>query len=504
MLAPARRRLREVAKWRPDPAPVQEELLKELVSKGRKTTFGREHGFAAINCVADYQERVPLREYLAFKPYWDRLLEGATDVTWPGRISRFALTSGTTAGNKLIPVSREGIRSFLRAGRDVLNFYLQATEDTDLFKGKFLYLGGSTELKPAAHGIQMGDLSGIMAKAMPSFVERFRLPSAEANLIPDWEKKLEVVAKESVNADVRGISGTPSWVLCLFQRVFELKRAEGGRAETLADVWPNLSFMVHGGTSFEPYRKTFGDLFGKTVQTIEVYPASEGFIGIQDQLGEPDLLLMADTGLFYEFVPVEEMDKPEPTRLTVANVEKDVQYAIVLTTNSGLWSYVIGDIVRFTSLRPHRLRVTGRIKQFLNAFGEHLIAEEVENALTRAAHETDAEVKEFHLAPVYPSDPRVRPAHQCIVEFTNPPGDTDRFAEIFDAQLCEQNDDYAAHRKDDAGLTAPEVIPVPEGTFYDTMKSLDKLGGQHKVPRLSNERDFADQLLETARSHQSA
>jgi len=499
LLAAARWRVRQVARWKDDPSPVQERLLRRLIRAARDTRFGREHSFARVRSIADYQARVPLREYLDFKPWWDRLFEGERDVTWPGRIRYFPITSGTTAGNKLIPLSAHGVRNQLRAGRDVITFHLALTGDADLFAGKFLYLGGSTDLKRGPHDTLIGDLSAIMALETPRYVHAVRLPSREINFIADWEKKLQAMAEEALDEDVRGISGTPSWMMCLFERVLELRERRGRPAATLAEIWPNLSLVVHGGCSFEPYRRSFAELFGKPVHTLEVYPASEGFIAVQDRPGENDLLLLMDRGIFFEFVPVEELGKPAPRRLTVADVETGVNYALVLTTDSGLWSYVIGDTVRFTSLRPHRLRITGRTKQFLNAFGEHVIVEEVEEAIAEACRETGAEVQEFHIAPLFPERGPARPGHQWFVEFRRPPEDVSRFRDIADGVVQRKNDDYAAHRRGDAGMLPPEIVALPPGTFFAAMKSIGKLGGQHKVPRLSNDRTFAEKLLRHAR-----
>ena len=498
-LATAGRRMRRIRAWQQDPISTQQRLLRDLIKKAEETRFGREHGFNAIQSVADYQHSVPLRHYLDFKPYWDKLFEGEDDVTWPGHIRFFALTSGTTAGNKAIPLSQEGVRSQMIAGRDIINFYLTQTRDTRFFAGDFLFLGGSTDLVPHPHDTLAGDLSGILTKCMPRYAQRFRLPRADVAFMTDWEQKLEAMAHEAWAADMRGMSGTPSWLMCLFERVLQLQKEAGQPAATLADVWPNFSLLVHGGVNYEPYRASILELCGKPIHTLEVYPASEGFIGIQDRLGTRDLLLMMDTGIFYEFVPVAELDDTAPRRFTVADVETGVDYAIVLTTNSGLWSYVIGDTVRFTSLRPHRIRITGRTAHFLNAFGEHLIVEEADTAMTEACRATGAEIQDYHLAPLYPTPEEARPTHQWLVEFVKEPPDRAMFVVLLDEHLRKQNDDYAAHRRGDVGMRSPELAGLPAGTFYAAMKQLGKLGGQHKAPRLKNNREFADVLLAAER-----
>lgn len=497
-LAMAGRRMREMESWRRDPVPVQQRQLQGLLASAESTAFGQEHGFYAIDSVADYQARVPLRQYLDFKPYWDRLFQGESDVTWRGRIRYFAVTSGTTAGNKYIPVSHEGVHSHLRVGRDILNAYVAQTQDVDLFQGRFLYLGGSTRLKRQAHGLLSGDLSGILTREMPTYTRLLRLPTASVTALSDWEQKLDAVAGQAWRADVRAIGGTPSWLVCVFERVLRLHREAGRRVSSLAEIWPRLSLLVHGGVNFEPYRATFRELFGKPVHTLDVYPASEGFIAFQDRLGADDLLLNLDIGIFYEFVPVEELSRPAPRRFTVADVEPGVNYAIVLTTNSGLWSYVIGDTVRFTSLRPHRVHVTGRTQQFLSAFGEHLIVEDVEAAMTAACAATGAELADYHVAPVFPGDGEMRPAHEWLTEFIKAPADPERFARVLDEALRKQNADYADHRSGDAGMRPPVITPLPAGAFYATLKASGKFGPQVKAPRLRNDREFAALLRRTA------
>jgi hypothetical protein len=492
-------RMRTVARWQRDPAPTQKALLDGLLRSAARTRFGAEHHFDSIRSIADYQARVPLRTYADFKPHWDRLFEGARDVTWPGRPRYFAVTSGTTsastAGNKLIPVSDEGIRSQFRVGRDILNFYFNHTHDTGLLRGRFMFLGGSTKLKPHPHGILSGDLSGIMAHETPMLAGLWRLPTGRTAALTDWEQKLDAVAREAEAADVRGIGGMPSWLICLFERVLKLRGEAGRPAGTLAQVWPNLSLLVHGGVNFSPYRATFEALFGRPATTLEVYPASEGFMGIEDVPGTQDLLLMMDSGLFYEFIPAEEVAAVRPTRRTVADVETGVNYAIALSTNSGLWSYLVGDTVRFVSLRPHRLRVTGRTQQFLSAFGEHLVVEDVEIAVAAACRAAAAQVQDFHVAPIYPGGKDVRPRHQWLVEFLQPPPDAEKFRLALDQALQRQNEDYAAHRQGDAGMRPPEIFPLPPKTFYRAMKQIGRFGAQNKAPRLRNDREFAEVLL---------
>ena len=483
-----------------DPASEQERLLLHLARRGAKTRFGRDHELGLVRSVADYQRRVPLRRFEELGAYWQRLRDGENDVVWPGKIRLFAVTSGSTGTAKYVPVSREGLQGFLLAGRDILSHYVTNTRDIDHFRGKFLYLGGSRELQPGPHGTVNGDLSGIVAEETPWAYKPFRLPSPRAHLIPDWEAKLDAVAEEAYRADVRGISGIPSWLVALFERVLDRRRAAGLPAGAIADAWPNLSLVVHGGVSFEPYRGLFSQLIGKPVYYQEVYLGSEGFHAIQDQPDSRDLLLRMDAGLFHEFVPVSELDAERPTRHWARNVEPGVEYAIAVTSASGLWGAFIGDTVRFESVRPHRIRFAGRTEQFLSAFGEHLRAVDVEAAMLAACEATGARIAEFHVAPVYPTQESLHRGHQWFVEFSQPPGDWAVFTRTLDFTLQQRNVDYEEHRRDDADIPLPEVKAVPPGTFYAAMKRLGRVGGQYKVPRLQNDRQFAEALVAAGRT----
>ncbi len=494
-LAYSRRRLRRIARWMADPASEQAALLAHLTRRAAGTRFGRDHDLGSVRSVADYQARVPLRKFHELEPYWARLHAGEHDVLWPGRIRLFAVTSGSTGQPKYVPVSDEGLRGFLLAGRDILSHYIVNTGDADHFLGKFLYLGGSREPRPGPHGSVNGDLSGIVAEQTPWAYRPFRLPTPRVHLVPDWEAKLDAVADEAWNADVRGVSGIPSWLVALFERVLERRRAAGLAATCIADAWPNLSLVVHGGVSFEPYRELFRQLIGRPFYGLEVYLGSEGFLAIQDQARSRDLLLRMDAGIFHEFVPVEALGAERPPRHWAGTVETGVEYAIAVTTASGLWSSFIGDTVRFESLRPHRLRFAGRTEQFLSAFGEHLRDVDVEDAVVIACERTGARIAEFHVAPIYPSADSRRRGHQWFVEWDRPPADHDAFVRELDAALQRRNVDYEEHRRNDADLPLPELLPVPPGTFYAAMRRLGRVGGQYKVPHVQNDRRFAEVLL---------
>ena len=493
-LAYSQFRMRQIARWMADPGREQERLLKHLVKRAAHTRFGRDHHFSSVHSVADYQRHVPLRQFHQLAPYWDRLRGGEDDVLWPGRIRFFAVTSGSTGEPKYVPVSDEGLRGFLRAGRDILSHYIVNTRDLEHFKGKFLFLGGAREPQPGPHGTINSDLSGIVNEKTPRIYRPYRLPTPQVHLIPNWEGKLEAVAEEAWNADVRGVSGIPSWLVALFERVLERRRRAGLPADTISQAWPNLSLVVHGGVSFEPYVELFQQLIGKPAYYQEIYLGSEGFLAIQDQPNSRDLLLRMDAGIFHEFVPVEDLGAERPTRHWAGTVETGVEYAIAVTSTSGLWGSFIGDTVRFESLRPHRLRFAGRTEQFLSAFGEHLRAIDVEAAMVAACKGSGARVAEFHVAPIYPTQESLERGHQWFIEFAHPPDDLNGFVQTLDQALQQRNVDYEEHRLNNADIPLPKVESVPPGTFYATMKHLGRIGGQFKVPHIQNNRKFAETL----------
>jgi hypothetical protein len=490
----ARRRVRQLDR-RPA-APQQVNTLLRLVRHAEHTRFGRDHGFDRIHRLADYQERVPLRSYEQFwTDYWQATFPVLDNITWPDRIPYFALTSGTTAGaTKYIPVSRQMLRSNQKAALTTLALFLAAHPRTPLFRGRMFFLGGSTELQrltPAAAGPKIlgGDLSGIAAREVRSFLRPFTFPPLDLALLRDWDTKINQLAEQSARLPITMVSGVPSWILLLFER---LQQVTGHRH--VADIWPMLRLVIHGGTKFDPYRTLFRRVIGSdAVHCHEVYPCSEGFVATEDPR-HGLLRLLTDHNLFFELVPVEELDRDRPVRHTVANLEPGVQYAVAVTTCAGLWSYSLGDTVCFERRDPPLLRFTGRTKYFLSAFGEHLISEEVERAVSVAAEATGAEVVDFHVGPVFPDEAGMVGRHRYLVEFAQPPADIGRFAAELDATLGRINEDYQAHRLGDLTMKAPEVCPVRRGGFADWLRAQGKLGGQHKVPRMDNSGQLTREL----------
>lgn len=491
-VALARRRAESLEQL--NPAAAQRATLERLVRRAASTAFGQAHDFARIRTVADYQQRVPLRDYEAFwQEYWRPAFPGLCNVTWPGRVPYLALSSGTTSGaTKYIPVSAAMLRSNRRAALTSLAWYRAAHPEAALFTGRLFFLGGSTALEPpspAPAAPRAGDLSGIALCEVSGLLRPFVYPSLATALAADWDAKLDRLVEESARVPVTLLSGVPSWLLALFERLL----AATGRSR-IVDVWPQLRVVVHGGTRFDPYRGLFRRLVGGGVHFLETYPASEGFVAAEDPR-HGLLRLIPDHGIFFEFVPVAELASPRPTRHTVADVVPGVSYAVVLTTCAGLWSYVLGDTVCFESREPPLLRFTGRTKQYLSAFGEHLTGDDVERALARAAAATGAEAADFHAGPLFPDADGPVGRHCYLVEFVRPPGDLQAFARVLDGELCRLNDDYRAHRAGDLTLRAPEVRVVPRGGFTAWMRSRGQLGGQHKVPRLDNTGRLLQQLL---------
>lgn len=477
-------------------ARQQREWLLHLVRKAQRTRFGRDHDFASIRSVADYQRRVPLRAYEVFwRDYWQPAFPRLVDVTWPGLIPYFALSSGTTSGaTKYVPVSREMTWSNRRAGLTTLALFLGAHPGTPLFTGRLFFLGGSTDLARPADGVLAGDLSGIAAREVPSVLRPYTFPPLDLALLQDWDRKMQLLAERGAMENITAVGGVPSWLLVLFERLLQVT----GR-EHLAEVWPGLRLVLHGGTKFDPYRALFRRLIGSDcVRFQETYPASEGFIAAEDPR-HGLLRLIPDHGVFCEFVPVAELDRPSPTRHTATDLELDVPYAVVLTTCAGLWSYVLGDTVCFERRDPPLLRFTGRTKYFLSAFGEHLISEEVERAVAAAAAATGSEVVDFHVGPVFPDQPGRPGRHRYLVEFERLPVRLEQWAAELDAELARANEDYAAHRRGDLTVLPPEVCPVRRGGFAAWLRSKGKLGGQHKLPRMDNEGRLTAELYEWLR-----
>lgn len=485
------KRLHQIELFMKYPIDVQQEVFSKLIEQALRTTWGIQYGYDSINSIQTYQQRVPISTYEDVKPYIKRLRDGEQNLLWPSEIKWFAKSSGTTSDkSKFIPVSNETMEEcHFRAGKDVIAFYTKQKPDSAVLKGKTLTLGGSAEVNNLSNQSYYGDLSAVLIENLPFWAQFIRTPSSEIALIPDFEEKLDKITRYTVNENVTSIAGVPSWNLVLLKAVLDFT----GKSNIL-EVWPNLEVFTHGGVSFTPYREIFKKLIpSDKMNYLETYNASEGFFGIQDNLERDDMLLMLDLGIFYEFIPLDRLHEPNPPVCTIGDVEAGVNYAIVISTNSGLWRYLIGDTVVFTSLYPHRIKITGRTKSFINAFGEEVIMENAEKALMKACTETGAVIKEYTAGPVYMSDDS-QGGHEWMIEFENPPDHMDRFTEVLDNTLCSVNSDYEAKRYKNLSLMLPKVVSLEPGTFYKWMQKRGKLGGQNKIPRLANDRKYLDEL----------
>lgn len=463
-----------------DPVKIQQATLFRLLRAARNTRFGRDHCFGLIGSVSHFQLTVPLRTY---EDLWREYLRDQypifENLTWPGRVPFLALTSGTTQGaTKYIPVTKAMQRSNVRASKTLIAHHMTARPKSRLFHGKLFFLGGSTDLECPGGGVRQGDLSAIAAMQINEFLRPYTFPPLDLALESDWDRKLTLLAERSLKEPITLVGGVPSWLLMLFDRLKDLSGKD-----TLAEIWPQLELVVHGGVKFDPYRSAFEQVLGDpSIRLQETYPCSEGFVAFGDP--KTDLLrLVFDHGLFYEFVPVDELESPNPTRHWLGTAEVGVNYAIVLSTCAGMWAHVVGDTVRFESLDPPLLTFTGRTKYTLSAFGEHLISEEVEHAMAAASAATGAAVRDWHVGPVFRGSIG---HHQYVVEFLSPPDDLARFREVLDADLCERNADYKAHRAEGVGMPLPALVVAKPGGFNCWMRSKGKLGGQHKVPRMDN------------------
>ncbi len=473
--------------WSSDPFTYQDRLMRDLVRKASSTHFGRDHDFGAIRSYDDFKKHIPVRDYEGLKTYFDRVVHGEADVLWRGKPKYLAKTSGTTSGTKYIPITHDSVSNHFNSARDASMAYIHETGRSEFLDGNLIFLSGSPKLTKK-EGIQTGRLSGIVNHEVPGILRTNQKPSYVVNCIEDWEEKLERIVDETLVSDMRMISGIPPWAQMYFDRI----QARTGKK--IKDVFPNFSLFIYGGVNFEPYRAKLFDSIGKQIDSIETYPASEGFIAYQDSQHEPGLLLLCNTGIFFEFVPAEEYFNDNPRRLTLEEVELGRNYALIINSNAGLWGYSIGDTVKFVSKRPYRLVVTGRIKHFISAFGEHVIGEEVEKAMKFAMEKfNEVEIIEFTVAPhVTPSEGL--PHHQWIVEFAREPRDIEAFSLELDNQLRRLNVYYDDLIRGNI-LRPLRIAPVKRNAFIDYMRAEGKLGGQNKVPRLSNDRKIAERLL---------
>lgn len=489
-----RRRIRQIELFMKYPEEVQLEWFHKLLHRAKNTEWGKKYEYNSIRTPEEYRHRVPLHEYESLKPYIERLQHGEKNLLWPGEIKWFAKSSGTSGSkSKLIPVSFDALeKCHFNGGRDMLAIYFHNHPDSKIFSGKGLIMGGSRSITRVNHkNYYTGDLSAILIQNLPFWVRLKSTPDISTVLMEDWEQKIDKMARITVNHDVTSITGVPSWTLVLIKKILEITGKNN-----LSEIWPHLEVFFHGGVSFNPYRNQFHQLIPSEKMTyVETYNASEGFFGIQDRTNADDLLLMLDYGIYYEFIPMDEYQGTESRTITLADVQPNVQYAMVISTNGGLWRYILGDTVMFTTLRPYRIKITGRTRNYINAFGEELIVDNAERAMAIAAEQCHAVVSEFTAAPVYFSEEKNKAAHEWIIEFEVPPRNIDSFKKALDDALKSLNSDYEAKRYKNLLLDEPVIRIAPRGTFYQWMKKLGKLGGQHKVPRLFNDRRYVDDLL---------
>jgi len=483
----ARKIAADINRWSANAVAAQEKVFRQLLAKGAQTAFGRDHGFDKIRTYEDFKTQVPIRDYEGIKPYVERIKNGESHVLWPGRPAYFAKTSGTTSGVKYIPLTRDSIPNHFGTARNALFNYYARSGKGDWLDGKMIFLSGSPQLEDIG-GIPTGRLSGIVNHLVPSWLRTNQMPSYATNCIEEWEDKLDKIVEETLRADMRLISGIPPWVQMYYERLLE----RSGKA-FIKDLFPNYSVFAYGGVNYEPYRAQLEALVGKRIDSIETYPASEGFIAFQDEPISKGLLLNAASGIFFEFIPADEIFNENPARFSLKEVETGVNYALIINNNAGLWGYDIGDTVEFVSLNPPRLKVTGRVKHYISAFGEHVIGKEVEEALLQVANQQGIRIVEFTVAPQVNPPEGGKPYHEWFVEFDNLPPDISALEASVDTNMMLQNIYY----KDlvEGNILRPLVIrPLKRDAFRDYMKTQGKLGGQNKVPRLSNDRIIAEAL----------
>ena len=476
---------RQTQSWASKPVETQQKVFQQLIQQAKNTSFGKDHSFDKIQSTQDFAQQVPIRDYEELIPYVNQVVEGKADVLWPGKPLYFAKTSGTTSGAKYIPLTKESMPTHINGARNAILNYIAETGKADFVDGKMIFLQGSPKLD-SKNGIQLGRLSGIVAHFVPSYLQKNRLPSWDTNCIEDWEDKVEAIIEETLAENMTVISGIPSWVQMYFEKIYQKTGKKVG------EVFPEFDLFIYGGVNFEPYRAKFENLIGRKVPSIELFPASEGFFAYQDKQDEKGMLLRLNSGIFYEFIKADDFFSENPQRLTIGEVETNVNYVMVISTNAGLWAYNLGDTVMFTSTKPYRVIVSGRIKHFTSAFGEHVIAKEVEAAMSEATKEFNFQIAEFTVAPqINPKEGL--PYHEWFIEFEKEPESLTKLSAFLDRRLQEQNSYY----KDliEGNILKPLVISIvkKEG-FQQYMKSIGKLGGQNKIPRLANDRKIADEL----------
>jgi hypothetical protein len=486
----ARFRLWSIEQWINDAASTQNAVWQDLLAAGQFTEFGRKYDFSSIQSLAHFKETIPVQTYDDLKPYIERMMLGEENILWNTPINWFAKSSGTTSDkSKFIPVSEESLKeNHYKASKDILSLYYAGKPHSDLLTGKSLVIGGSHQLHHLNEDIQYGDLSAVVMQNSPFWTNWIRTPNLEILLMDEWETKIEKLAQSTIHENVTSMAGVPTWLIVLLKRILEITGKE-----TVKEVWPSLELYMHGGVSFIPYKAQFEKLIGAPINYLEVYNASEGFFAGQDHIDSDGMLLLCDHGIFYEFIPQEEWDKPNPKTIQLNEVQEGKNYAPVISTSGGLWRYLVGDTIKFTSVNPFRIKVSGRIKHFINAFGEELIIDNTDKAICVACEKTGAIVKDYTAAPVYFSQSN-NGAHEWLIAFDKEPGSLKEFSFELDQALKTVNSDYEAKRYKDIALNAPQVIAVPANCFEKWLHSKGKLGGQHKVPRLSNDRTTLEEI----------
>ncbi len=497
LLSPAisslvRSRLWRIEAWRNNPLDAQREVLQDLVTSAQYTEFGRKYNFSNLFNVRDFKAAVPIHEYDDIKPYIQRIMNGEQNILWNTPIFWFAKSSGTTNDkSKFIPISHESLEDcHFKAAKDVLTLYYQYNPDSELLTGKGLVIGGSHNINPMNNEVQYGDLSAVLLQNTPFWGHWLRTPDLSIALMDEWESKIEKLAASTIKEKVTSVSGVPTWTMVLFRRILNITGKK-----TISEVWPSLELFMHGGVSFTPYKEQFQKLIGKKINYLEMYNASEGFIAAQDIPGEDGMLLFTDHGIFIEFMPVSEYGKKNRQTISLQDVELGRNYAPVISTNGGLWRYLLGDTVQFTSLKPFRIKISGRLKHYINAFGEEVIVDNADRAIAVAAEKTGSVVNDYTAAPVYFSETS-NGAHEWLIEFEKEPASLDVFSRELDAALKNSNSDYEAKRYKDIALRLPIIHSLRKGIFTEWLRSKGKLGGQHKVPRLSNERNLVEEILQ--------
>lgn len=495
----ARMRLWRIENWTNHPVVAQREVLQHLVTSAQYTAFGKKYKFSRLFSVKQFKQAVPIHEYQDIQPYIARMMEGEENVLWNTPINWFAKSSGTTSDkSKFIPVSEESLQdNHFKSSKDVLTNYYKNFPASDLLTGKGLVVGGSHQLSQVNDMVQYGDLSAVLMQNSPFWGHWLRTPELSIALLDEWEDKIEKLAQTTANENVTSLAGVPTWTLILLKRILEIKQKE-----TIAEVWPQLELYINGGVSFVPYKEQFDRIIGKPINYLEIYNASEGFFAAQEKPDDDGMLLFTEHGIFYEFMPVEEYGKPNPQTVGLKDIELNKNYALVISTTGGLWRYLVGDTVKFTSINPYKIKVSGRLKHYINAFGEEVIVDNSDNAIAMACSKTGAVVSDYTAAPVYFSE-KENGAHEWLIEFDRPPSDLDIFIDELDNSLKSLNSDYEAKRHKSIALGRPVVRLIKKGGFAKWLHAKNKMGGQHKVPRLSNDREILEEILSLQHVEQS-